>query len=70
MISKANEFFTFHSSFFTLLKSIQHLLLDLLQFVLHLHHDVLHLSLVALRAGGVDFASHFLCDETEFFPTP
>ena len=52
------------------LESIQHLFLDLLQLVLHLHYDVLHFCLVALGAGGVDFASHFLCDETEFLPTP
>ena len=23
--------------------------------------------MIALRASGIDFASHFLCDETEFF---
>ena len=44
---------------------IEHLFLDLFQFVLHLDDDVLHLSLVRLRACGVDLTPHLLGDETE-----
>ena len=41
------------------------MLLDLLELVLHLDDDVLHLSLVRLRASGVDLAPHLLSDEAE-----
>ena len=49
------------------LQRIQNLFLYLLQLVLHLNNDVLHLCLIALRARCIDFTTHFLCDETEFF---
>ena len=52
------------------LHHIEHLFLNLLQLILHHHHDILHLRLVALRAGCIDFAPHFLSDKTEFFALP
>ena len=47
------------------LQCVEHLFLDLLELVFHLHHDVLHLSLIALGARSVDFASHLLGDEAQ-----
>lgn len=38
------------------------------QFVLHLHYDVLHFGMIGFAASRIDFASHFLCYETKFFP--
>lgn len=47
------------------LHDIEHLLFDLFQFVFHLYHDVLHFGVVRLAAGGIDFPSHFLGDESQ-----
>ena len=40
--------------------------LNLFQFVLHFDNKSLNISVVGLRSEGVDFTSHFLCDEAEF----
>ena len=38
---------------------------NLLQLVFHTHDQNLYVVLVCLRAGGVDFATHLLGNETE-----
>lgn len=49
------------------LHHIEHLLFDLLKKVFHTHNHCLHLGMIALRSESVDFATHFLSDETELF---
>ena len=50
-----------------LLHYIENLFFDLFQFILHTYYNVLHLGMIGFTSGGIDFASHFLSNETKLF---